>query len=80
MSKCLVCAFPTETIISFGAMPIANGFLTPEEFEAISGNTPRSPMHRKRRPDGVSASRTPRDEGLRRTIEWYDEARVTLTR
>ena len=39
MSKCLVCAFPTETIISFGAMPIANGFLTPEEFEAISGNT-----------------------------------------
>ena len=29
---CLVCQFSTEPFMSFGTMPLANGFLTPEEF------------------------------------------------
>ena len=32
MMECLVCQFPIEPFMSFGRMPIANGFLTPEEF------------------------------------------------
>jgi methylation protein EvaC len=32
MQKCLVCGSPVETFISFGRMPIANGFLSPEHF------------------------------------------------
>ncbi len=32
MSACLVCARPIEPFMSFGRMPIANGFLTPDEF------------------------------------------------
>jgi len=32
MNKCLVCAAPIDQFISFGKMPIANGFLKPEEF------------------------------------------------
>ena len=32
MSKCLVCAAAIEPFISFGKMPIANGFLTPEQY------------------------------------------------
>lgn len=32
MKHCLVCDGPIEPFISFGRMPIANGFLTPEEF------------------------------------------------
>lgn len=32
MSACLVCKAPIEPFISFGKMPIANGFLRPEEF------------------------------------------------
>lgn len=32
MSKCLVCAAAIEPFISFGKMPIANGFLTPDQY------------------------------------------------
>ena len=32
MPKCLVCETPIEPFISFGKMPIANGFLSPEQF------------------------------------------------
>lgn len=32
MSKCLICGEVYEPFISFGQMPIANGFLTPEQF------------------------------------------------
>lgn len=32
MKDCLVCQLPIEPFVSFGKMPIANGFLTPEEF------------------------------------------------
>ena len=31
--ECLVCQFQIEPFMSFGRMPIANGFLTPEEFQ-----------------------------------------------
>lgn len=34
MSKCLICAKEYEPFISFGPMPIANGFLTQEQFES----------------------------------------------
>jgi methylation protein EvaC len=33
MMECLVCQFQIEPFMSFGRMPIANGFLTPEEFQ-----------------------------------------------
>ena len=33
MSKCLVCGMAIEPFMSFGKMPLANGFLTKEEFE-----------------------------------------------
>ena len=33
MMECLVCQFQIEPFMSFGGMPIANGFLTPEEFQ-----------------------------------------------
>lgn len=32
MKKCLICDFPIEPFISFGQMPIANGFLSPDQF------------------------------------------------
>jgi methylation protein EvaC len=32
MSSCLICDRSVEPFLSFGKMPIANGFLTPEEF------------------------------------------------
>lgn len=32
MSKCLICQNEVEPFISFGQMPIANGFLSPEQF------------------------------------------------
>ena len=32
MSKCLICDSNVETFMSFGKMPIANGFLLPEQF------------------------------------------------
>ena len=32
MSQCLVCSSGLEPFMSFGRMPIANGFLTREEF------------------------------------------------
>jgi methylation protein EvaC len=32
MNKCLICSSPFEPFISFGQMPIANGFLTPDQF------------------------------------------------
>ena len=32
MTPCLVCRSPVEPFISFGQMPIANGFLTPAQF------------------------------------------------
>lgn len=32
MSSCLICERAVEPFLSFGKMPIANGFLTPEEF------------------------------------------------
>lgn len=32
MSKCLICNSPVEPFMSFGRMPIANGFLRPSEF------------------------------------------------
>lgn len=34
MKACLICGSGVEAFISFGQMPIANGFLTPEEFES----------------------------------------------
>ncbi len=34
MPKCLVCENPIEPFISFGKMPIANGFLAPEQYAA----------------------------------------------
>jgi methylation protein EvaC len=34
MKKCLVCSAPVEPFISFGRMPIANGFLNREQFAA----------------------------------------------
>lgn len=32
MKDCLVCQLPIEPFVSFGQMPIANGFLTPDQF------------------------------------------------
>ena len=32
--ECLVCQYQIEPFMSFGKMPIANGFLTPEEFQS----------------------------------------------
>lgn len=32
MSKCLICETPIAPFLDFGRMPIANGFLTPEQF------------------------------------------------
>ncbi len=32
MTSCRLCSSPVEPVISFGRMPIANGFLTPAEF------------------------------------------------
>lgn len=32
MKKCLICSSPIEAFISFGKMPIANGFLYPHDF------------------------------------------------
>ena len=32
MTDCLICGTPVETFISFGWMPIANGFLMPDQF------------------------------------------------
>lgn len=32
MRQCIVCSSPIESFMSFGKMPIANGFLTPEQF------------------------------------------------
>ena len=32
MTDCLICGSPFETFMSFGQMPIANGFLTPDQF------------------------------------------------
>jgi methylation protein EvaC len=32
MTKCLICDYAIEPFISFGRMPIANGFLTPDQF------------------------------------------------
>jgi methylation protein EvaC len=32
MTSCRLCASPVETFISFGPMPVANGFLAPEDF------------------------------------------------
>ena len=34
MKNCLICSSPIDFFISFGKMPIANGFLSPEEFES----------------------------------------------
>lgn len=34
MKKCLVCSAPIAPFISFGKMPIANGFLTPDRFSS----------------------------------------------
>jgi len=33
MAGCLLCNTPIEPFLSFGKMPIANGFLTPEQFD-----------------------------------------------
>ena len=33
MYQCQICAYEAEPFISFGRMPIANGFLTPAQFE-----------------------------------------------
>src|ERR1051325_6484946 len=32
MAQCLICETPIEPFLDFGRMPIANGFLTPEQF------------------------------------------------
>ena len=34
MTPCLICGHPIEPFMSFGRMPIANGFLTPDQFAA----------------------------------------------
>jgi methylation protein EvaC len=34
MARCLICDAPVAEFLSFGRMPIANGFLTPAEFES----------------------------------------------
>ena len=50
MTKCLISGAETETFMSFGKMPIANGFLTPEQynsehfFELKVGFCPESKM------------------------------------
>jgi methylation protein EvaC len=50
MTKCLISGAETETFLSFGKMPIANGFLTPEQygsehfFELKVGFCPESRM------------------------------------
>ena len=50
MTKCLISGAETETFLSFGKMPIANGFLTPEQygteyfFELKVGYCPESGM------------------------------------
>jgi methylation protein EvaC len=33
MSQCLICETPIDPFLSFGRMPIANGFLTPDQFD-----------------------------------------------
>ena len=33
MKKCLICGNPIDPFMSFGKMPIANGFLNKEEFK-----------------------------------------------
>lgn len=33
MGKCLICNSPIESFMSFGKMPLANGFLTPDQFD-----------------------------------------------
>jgi len=32
MTACLICEHPITPFLSFGKMPIANGFLIPEQF------------------------------------------------
>ena len=32
MPKCLICDTPIQPFMSFGRMPIANGFLSPRDF------------------------------------------------
>jgi methylation protein EvaC len=50
MTQCLISGAPTDDFISFGKMPIANGFLTPEQipdeyfFELKVGYCPESKM------------------------------------
>ena len=50
MKDCLVCSGPVDTFISFGRMPIANGFLSPAQFadeyffELKTGFCPRCTM------------------------------------
>jgi methylation protein EvaC len=50
MAVCLICEEPFEPFMSFGRMPIANGFLTPAEYEdeffseLTVGNCPRCSM------------------------------------
>ena len=39
MNSCLMCGSRVSEFISFGPMPVANGFLTPEEF-AQNGSFP----------------------------------------
>jgi methylation protein EvaC len=33
MSNCLICERPIDSFLSFGKMPIANGFLAPDQFD-----------------------------------------------
>ena len=33
MARCLICAADVAPFLSFGRMPIANGFLTPDQFQ-----------------------------------------------
>ena len=33
MSKCLGCGSSVEPVLDFGKMPIANGFLSPKDYE-----------------------------------------------
>ena len=50
MKKCLICSNPIEPFMSFGMMPLANGFLVPNEFtdeyffELSVGSCPRCGM------------------------------------
>ncbi len=57
---------------------VVHGAILVPDYEALTPEVMRPAAEAEAR-FGFRAT-TPLDEGLRRTIEWYREARVTLTR